>query len=195
MAKKKNSMALFEVVAKEGKSRNQPDLSGPAWMRGQHVGGPKPSQPPAAPTAPDYQATPAEAPEAAPEVRTQSFGGRQISGVEPMVSTDGGRLTVSLNYVSCTVAMLAILLLLIVAFMMGRASARPQEAPVVSGSVKAGTGLYAFSQTYINWPRANNDRIEVIADKPEYKVGDTAKLLIKSPYQGEGVKALITVER
>ena len=60
---------------------------------------------------------------------------------------------------------------------------------------KAGTSLYAFSSTYINWPHSNNDRIEVIADKPEYTVGDTAKLLIKSPYQGEGVQALITVER
>ena len=60
---------------------------------------------------------------------------------------------------------------------------------------KAGTSLYAFSRTYINWPHSNNDRIDVIADKPEYSVGDTAKLLIKSPYQGKGVKALITVER
>lgn len=60
---------------------------------------------------------------------------------------------------------------------------------------KAGTSLYAFSSTYINWPHSNNDRIDLIADKPEYKVGDTAKFLIKSPYQGKGVKALITVER
>lgn len=60
---------------------------------------------------------------------------------------------------------------------------------------KSGTSLYAFSRTYINWPHSNNDRIDVVADKPEYAVGDTAKLLIKSPYQGEGVKALITVER
>ncbi|MBN1258762.1 Ig-like domain-containing protein [Candidatus Peregrinibacteria bacterium] len=60
---------------------------------------------------------------------------------------------------------------------------------------KAGASLYAFSDTYVNWPRSNNDKIEVVADKPMYKVGDTAKLLVKSPYQGEGVKALITVER
>jgi len=60
---------------------------------------------------------------------------------------------------------------------------------------KAGTVVYAFSDVFINWPRANNDRIEVVTDKPEYKVGDTAKLLIKSPYQGEKIKALVTVER
>jgi len=60
---------------------------------------------------------------------------------------------------------------------------------------KSGTSIYGFSSTYINWPHSNHDRIDIIVDKPEYKVGDTAKLLIKSPYQGEGVKALITVER
>jgi len=60
---------------------------------------------------------------------------------------------------------------------------------------KAGTTVYGYSDTYINWPHANNDRIDVIADKPEYKIGETANLIVKSPYQGEGVKALVTVER
>ena len=60
---------------------------------------------------------------------------------------------------------------------------------------KAGTSIYAWSDTYYNWPHTNDDRIDVLADKPEYKVGDTAKLLVKSPYQGKGVKALLTIER
>lgn len=60
---------------------------------------------------------------------------------------------------------------------------------------EAGWTLYAWESTYFNWPHTNSDRIEIIADKPEYKVGDTAKLLVKSPYQGKGVKALVTVER
>ncbi|MDD5623603.1 MAG: Ig-like domain-containing protein [Candidatus Peribacteraceae bacterium] len=71
-------------------------------------------------------------------------------------------------------------------------------ATVKDGSgreARAGTSVYAWSDTYINWPHANNDKIDVVADKPTYKVGDTAKLLIKSPYQGKGVKALVTVER
>ncbi|MFA6458507.1 MAG: Ig-like domain-containing protein [Patescibacteria group bacterium] len=62
-------------------------------------------------------------------------------------------------------------------------------------AAKASTSIYAWSDTYVNWPHENNDRIDVIADKPEYAVGDTAKLLVKSPYQGANVKALITVER
>ncbi|MBP9773537.1 MAG: Ig-like domain-containing protein [Candidatus Peribacteraceae bacterium] len=57
------------------------------------------------------------------------------------------------------------------------------------------TSLYSWSNTYYNWPHSNNDRIAIVADKPEYAVGDIAKLLVKSPYQGKGVKALVTVER
>ncbi len=60
---------------------------------------------------------------------------------------------------------------------------------------KAGWSIYAWGDTYFNWPRTNNDRMDVVADKPEYKVGDTAKLIVKSPFQGKGVKALVTVER
>ncbi len=59
----------------------------------------------------------------------------------------------------------------------------------------ADTSVYVYSSTYVNWPRANHDRVEVIVDKPEYKVGDVAKLLVKSPFQGEKVKALVTIER
>lgn len=60
---------------------------------------------------------------------------------------------------------------------------------------KASTSVYAWSSTYVNWAHDNNDRIDVLTDKPEYKVGDVAKLLVKTPFQGKGVKALITVER
>ncbi|MFH1444339.1 MAG: Ig-like domain-containing protein [Candidatus Peregrinibacteria bacterium] len=60
---------------------------------------------------------------------------------------------------------------------------------------KAATSLYAWSSTYVNWPHENNNRIELKPDKPEYRIGDTATLLIQSPFQGENVKALVTVER
>jgi len=60
---------------------------------------------------------------------------------------------------------------------------------------KAATSLYAWSSTYVNWPHENNNRIDVVPDKAEYRIGDTATLLIKSPFQGANVKALVTVER
>lgn len=57
------------------------------------------------------------------------------------------------------------------------------------------TSVYAWSSSYVNWPHTNSSRMTVLADKPEYNVGDTAKLLIQSPYQGKGVQALVTIER
>lgn len=60
-------------------------------------------------------------------------------------------------------------------------------------SIKASSGFYVTSGDYINWGRDNNDRIELIPDKQDYKVGETAKILIKSPYSG--VKALLTMEK
>lgn len=59
----------------------------------------------------------------------------------------------------------------------------------------AGTGLFAWSSTYTNLFHSNTDRLDVSADRPSYHVGDTAKLIVKSPYAGTGVKALVTVER
>lgn len=47
---------------------------------------------------------------------------------------------------------------------------------------------------YVAWQVENNDRIEMVADKPLYEVGDTAKVLVPHPYDGP-VQALVTVER
>jgi hypothetical protein len=60
---------------------------------------------------------------------------------------------------------------------------------------KADTSIYAWSDTYINWPHSNSNRMTITANAPEYKVGDTATILVQSPFQGEGVTALVTVER
>ena len=47
---------------------------------------------------------------------------------------------------------------------------------------------------FVAWPRANNDRIQLIADKIRYEPGDTARILVPSPFIGP-VRALLTVER
>lgn len=47
---------------------------------------------------------------------------------------------------------------------------------------------------FVAWPRDNNDRLELVADKKGYAPGDTAKVLIPSPFTGP-VYALITLER
>ena len=60
-------------------------------------------------------------------------------------------------------------------------------------TIQSSGTVYISSYDYISWGRENNDRIELVPDKLEYKTGDTAKILVKSPYAG--VKALVTIER
>jgi len=55
------------------------------------------------------------------------------------------------------------------------------------------TYFYVTGKGYISWKRTDDDRIEIIADEEEYKPGDVAKILVKSPY--EKALALVTVER
>lgn len=62
-------------------------------------------------------------------------------------------------------------------------------------SAIAETSIYAWSDAFVYWPQGSTERIDIAADKPEYKPGEKATILVKSPFQGKGVKALVTVER
>ncbi len=59
--------------------------------------------------------------------------------------------------------------------------------------ITSATEIYVTSSDFVNWGQENNDRIELVPDKQEYTVGDTAHILVKSPYQN--VYALVTYER
>ncbi len=65
-----------------------------------------------------------------------------------------------------------------------------------SGGREAQTSLFVWvsSSDYVSWRRDNNDRITLIADRQTYKPGETAEVLIPSPFQ-QPHWALITVER
>ncbi|GIV84844.1 MAG: hypothetical protein KatS3mg052_1851 [Candidatus Roseilinea sp.] len=89
----------------------------------------------------------------------------------------------------------------------GRAMAgfRPQEGGeyhIVAASptgaepaVAAGVPVYVSSAgEYVAWRVENNDRIELKADKRSYQVGETARVLVPSPFQGAAT-ALLTIER
>lgn len=52
----------------------------------------------------------------------------------------------------------------------------------------------ASPDAFVPWPRENNDRIELVRDKDLYEPGDTAKVLVPSPFTGP-VYALVTLER
>jgi uncharacterized protein YfaS (alpha-2-macroglobulin family) len=54
-------------------------------------------------------------------------------------------------------------------------------------------GAYATGPGFVSWQRNDTDRIELVPDKTKYDVGETAKVLIKSPYPE--ANALLTVER
>lgn len=61
-------------------------------------------------------------------------------------------------------------------------------------TVYASTLLWVSSRSYVPWRQQNSSRIDLVADSDGYSVGDTAQVLITSPFQGTA-EALITVER
>jgi alpha-2-macroglobulin len=52
---------------------------------------------------------------------------------------------------------------------------------------------YVEGESYAYWPEEDSHRVELVKDKKNYKLGETAKILIKSPY--EKSHALIAIER
>jgi uncharacterized protein YfaS (alpha-2-macroglobulin family) len=60
--------------------------------------------------------------------------------------------------------------------------------------VRSSTFMWVSGEQYVNWGQENNDRIQLVADKREYNVGDTAIVLVPQPYSGT-VRALVTLER
>jgi uncharacterized protein YfaS (alpha-2-macroglobulin family) len=62
-------------------------------------------------------------------------------------------------------------------------------------AVRGATSVYVSSSgEYVAWRVENNDRIDLKADKDAYQVGETAKVLVPSPFQGASL-ALLTIER
>lgn len=53
--------------------------------------------------------------------------------------------------------------------------------------------LYAIGAGRAGWPDNDQRRLDLVLDKPEYRVGDTARVLIKNPFVR--AEALLTVER
>ncbi|MEO1643711.1 MAG: alpha-2-macroglobulin family protein, partial [Chloroflexota bacterium] len=60
--------------------------------------------------------------------------------------------------------------------------------------VRSSTFVWVSSSTYVSWRQQNSNRIDLVSDAESYTVGDTAEILITSPFQGTA-EALITVER
>ncbi len=60
---------------------------------------------------------------------------------------------------------------------------------------RASAFMWVSSRRFVAWRQTNDNRFDLIADKDTYQPGETAEILIASPFAGEDVQALITVER
>ncbi len=61
-------------------------------------------------------------------------------------------------------------------------------------TVTSSTIVWVSSGEFVSWRQDNNDRLNLVADRKSYKPGDTAEILIPSPFPGAAT-ALVTVER
>jgi hypothetical protein len=59
------------------------------------------------------------------------------------------------------------------------------------------TNFYVSSGSWVSWGGTNDNRMKLVADKPEYFVGGKAQVLIQSPFgtKEKPAKALVTYER
>lgn len=70
---------------------------------------------------------------------------------------------------------------------------RAEGEDSLGNTIITSTSVYVTGGDYIPWERENDDAVELVADSEKYKPGDTAKILVKSPY--EEAMALVTLER
>ncbi|WP_022836503.1 Ig-like domain-containing alpha-2-macroglobulin family protein [Salisaeta longa] len=75
----------------------------------------------------------------------------------------------------------------------GRYVIRATARDVRGNAIRSETYLYASGAGYVAWQRSNDDRIPLITDQDRYVPGETAEVMVQSPY--ETASALITVER
>ena len=59
--------------------------------------------------------------------------------------------------------------------------------------ISTSTYIYVAGEDYVAWERSDDDALDLVADAEEYRPGDVARILVKSPF--EKAKALVTIER
>ncbi|MFQ5855363.1 MAG: Ig-like domain-containing protein, partial [Anaerolineae bacterium] len=68
------------------------------------------------------------------------------------------------------------------------------EDPDPASDVRSSIFVWVSGREHVSWRRENHDRINLISDKTSYEPGETAEILIPSPFAGPHW-ALVTVER
>ncbi|MCB1318597.1 MAG: hypothetical protein KDK34_00005, partial [Leptospiraceae bacterium] len=62
-----------------------------------------------------------------------------------------------------------------------------------NGGAYSRVSFYAFGSGFYGWNFPDDDRVELLPDRQEYNVGDTARILIQSPFKS--ARAIVSVER
>jgi len=75
----------------------------------------------------------------------------------------------------------------------GQFFVRASSEDALGHVARAALGFYALGPGRVSWADNDQRKLELVLDKPQYRVGDTARLLIKSPFPR--AEALLTVER
>ena len=68
------------------------------------------------------------------------------------------------------------------------------EPTAETENIRSAIFIWVAGEENVSWRRENHDRITLISDKTTYSVGETAEILIPSPFEGPHF-ALLTVER
>ena len=73
-------------------------------------------------------------------------------------------------------------------------SADDNDLKLPRSAIRSSIFVWVAGEDNVSWRRENHDRITLIGDKVEYAPGETAEILIPSPFAGKHY-ALVTVER
>jgi hypothetical protein len=111
VAKKKDSMALFEVISKSREKRSRAEMGVPEWMG-------------------DSEQGPAEQAEAS---TTSPQPGTHEAPRKPAIVKTGEQLQVTVNYLTCLAVALGLIVLLAGAFWLGRGTAPKAGEPAQAG--------------------------------------------------------------
>ncbi len=173
MTKRKDAVALFDLISKgkdkaEGKA---PGLNVPGWFR--KTSAPVEGEPDRQPG--EGQADASPAPASAPALQqpaSVSLGA--LEPAEPMVAFADGRVRISVNLVTCAVAVMGLVFALGMMFYLGRVTGR---APAVGGgeiagggaAAKAGAGEANWAEVLAKWTKGKYyliiDRMRGMTDK------------------------------
>jgi uncharacterized protein YfaS (alpha-2-macroglobulin family) len=117
-------------------------------------------------------------------VRKQGMGGSQYFVTRPVESEVGGCKVVSAAKPQrCTVKVPRAGY-----FVLRLRATDKRQNPLLTSF-----GVYAQGTEYVAWKRDNESKVELVTDRKSYKVGQVARILVKSPYTG--AHGLFTVER